>query len=328
MSAVEKNQSNVVRLVGNDADYIKREIDEANQAFGKSLEHYRNAGERLALVRDELKAKGQREKGVGFKSWVESNCDMTKQNAYNYIAVFLHWDELVSKMNLTNDIFTLVDALKAIKDIKATALQAQDDTYNTIATTVVDEIESNANKKVLEAHKQTDTERKAREKAEKELAKLNKQELALKATQNENKQLLSLVEGLQTQIATMQKPEVRTVTVIDDLATKELEKVKAKLVEKERQLSNITTGKSKTIVKEIVPEDYEELKKFKEKIDFDQKIAFERENNLRKNPNFIVKTKAKSIYNDADNLVNNNLPQEQLEIFRQIKEIIKPLVDF
>lgn len=261
MSAVEKNQSNVVRLVGNDADYIKREIDEANQAFGKSLEHYRNAGERLALVRDELKAKGQREKGVGFQAWVETNCEIGRHQAYNYIAIYDNWDNLVCRMDSTNDIFTLVDALKAIKDIKATALQAQDDTYNTTATEVVDKIESNANKKVLEANKQTDTERKAREKAEKELAKLNKQELALKATQDENKQLLSLVEGLQNQIATMQKPEVRTVTVIDDLATKELEKVKAELAEKERQLSNITTGKSKNIVKEIVPEDYEELKK-------------------------------------------------------------------
>lgn len=239
MSAVEKNQSNVVRLVGNDADYIKREIDEANQAFGKSLEHYRNAGERLALVRDELKAKGQREKGQGFIPWVENNCGVKKAQIYCYISVFQNWDYLVSLMEQTNEIFSLVDALKAIKDSKANTLQAQDDVYDTVATEIVDEIESNANKKVLEAHKQTETERKAREKAEKELAKLNKHELALKATQDENKQLLSLVEGLQNQIATMQKPEVQTVTVIDDSATKELEKVKAELAEKDKQLSNV-----------------------------------------------------------------------------------------
>lgn len=247
MSAIDKNQSNVVSLIKSDAEYIKREIDEANQAFGKSLEHYRNAGERLASVREDLKAKGQREKGVGFQAWVEANCGIKRNQAYKYIALFENWDDLVCILKDTNDIFTLVDALKAIKDNKSTTLQAHDDAYNAVATEVVDEIESNANKKVLEAHKQTDTERKAREKAEKELAKLNKHELALKATQDENKQLLSVVEELQNQIATMQKPEMQTITVIDDSATKELEKVKAELIEKEKHLSNFINEKYKNV---------------------------------------------------------------------------------
>jgi hypothetical protein len=131
MSNLQKSEDNVIRLVGSDAEYIKNEIDQANQAFGKSLEHYRNAGERLAIVREDMKAKGQRQKGQGFSAWVEANCGIQKNQIYKYIALYEGWDKLVSILEDTNEIFGLTDALKEIRDIKAVTMLAQDDAYDT-----------------------------------------------------------------------------------------------------------------------------------------------------------------------------------------------------
>lgn len=177
MTNLKKSESNVVRLMGSDAEYIKREIDEANQAFGKSLEHYRNAGERLATVRDDFKNK-KKIQGEGFKTWVENNCGFNKSHAYRYISVWENWDEIVSLMRQSGDVFTLVDALKAIREIKATAMLAQDEAYDTAFDAVVTEAQSNI-----------ETRQKALTDAE---AKIKKQQddLTTKIAENQQQQLL------------------------------------------------------------------------------------------------------------------------------------------
>jgi len=88
-----------------------------DKAFGKSLEHYKNAGERLAKVRDDFRGI-KKVKGSGFATWVENNCNCEKTKAYRYIAVWENWNEIVALMQQSGEVFTLVDALKAIKDIK------------------------------------------------------------------------------------------------------------------------------------------------------------------------------------------------------------------
>ena len=125
MSEIQKQSELKLVSIGNDAQYINQQIDLGNQAFGKSLEHYRNAGERLALVRDDL-AKGKKIKGIGFQAWVKTNCNCERTIVYRYITLWENWSQIVALMQQSGDIFTLVDALKAIKDIKSKSLESDD----------------------------------------------------------------------------------------------------------------------------------------------------------------------------------------------------------
>lgn len=222
MTDLQKQSDLKVVAIGNDADFINSQIDLGNQSFGKSLEHYRNAGERLAKVRSDLR--GKKLKGIGFQAWIEQNCKFERTKAYRYISIWENWNQIVALMQQSGDIYSLTDALKALKDIKSKSLETQDEVEANILTEAQEQIETK--EKALEAIKQeaqnklTEAEKIALEIAEKEknikeTASKNSRNVAInKQSEKERDQLAQQLKELQDKYATLSTQKIRIIEKI------------------------------------------------------------------------------------------------------------------
>ncbi len=90
------------------AEEINIEHELCNKAARATIEHARNIGNKLLLVKSALKH-------GNYYDWIKANCDFSERTASTYVSVARHWDEFYSKPEVTSDL-TISGFIQAVRD--------------------------------------------------------------------------------------------------------------------------------------------------------------------------------------------------------------------